>query len=135
MRKAQPLWVFLLIASLSAITAIAVERSILGGSNDKLDRNILALQQQLAQSQAQRDSLNTLLASHQDTLRMLISEEHNLMNNLDILHLQLDRQDSIINHLRIQSPGHEITTDSLLDDLNAIARTLYTSNGTASNAH
>ncbi len=126
MGKTQPLWVFLLIASISAVTAIAVERSILGMPGDKLDQNIIALQQQLAYSQAQRDSLNNLLASHQDTLRMLFTEESGLLNNLDHLRLQLDKQDSVITHLRTSSPNHDITTDSLLQDLNNIVRTLYT---------
>lgn len=126
MKKTYSLWVFLLIAALTAVTTIAVERSLFGGSNDALDQKILALQQQLERSQNQRDSLNNMLALHQDTLRVLITQENGLVNNLDMLRLQLDRQDSVIYHLRTQSPDHDITTDSLLNDLNAIARSLYT---------
>ena len=125
MKKTYSIWVFLLIALLGAVTVIAVERSLFGGSNDALDQKILALQQQLERSQNQRDSLNHRLAQHQDTLRMLITQENGLVNNLDMLRLQLDRQDSIIYHLRTQTPHHDITTDSLLNDLNAIARSLH----------
>ncbi len=120
MKKTQPVWLFILIASLSAITAIAVERSFIGLPNDKLDKQIQALEEQLARSQAQRDSLNFLLASHQDTLQMLVAEESFLETNLEVLKMQLAKQDSILDVIRIQSPSHEITTDSLLNDLNAI---------------
>ncbi|MFK7848140.1 MAG: hypothetical protein AB8G77_22820 [Rhodothermales bacterium] len=131
MKKTYPFWVILLIISLSAMTAIAVERSIFGGSNDALDQKILALQQQLERSQNQRDSLNSMLAMHQDTLQMLITQENGLVNNLDRLRLQLDRQNSIIHNLRTQSPDHDIATDSLLNDLNSIARSLHA--GTSTN--
>ncbi len=124
MKTRQSIWVFLLIAGLSAVTAIAIERSIWGLPVDRLDQKIYALQQQLALSQAQRDSLNNLLAAHQDTLRNLMTEEHDLLSNLGLLRGQLTRQDSIIENLRTQSPNHDITTDSLLDDLNAIVRAL-----------
>ena len=133
MKKAQPFWLFLLIASLSAITAIAVERSIIGLPSDKLDRQIQALEKQLAHSQAQRDSLNLLLASHQDTLHMLVAEENFLENNLEVLKAQLAKQDSILDVIRTQSPSHEITTDSLLHDLNAIAGILGAGEGTGDN--
>lgn len=134
MKKAQPVWVFLVIASLSAVTAIAIERSIFGGSSDALDQKILALEQQLAQSQAQRDSLNFLLAQHQDTLQALVSQEHGLINNLDALRYQLARQDSLIDHLRTDVPNHDITTDSLLHDLNVIVRNLHTHAGAGDNS-
>ncbi len=125
---------FIVIASLSAITAIAVERSIFGGSSDKLDKNILALEKQLAWSQAQRDSLNFLLAQHQDTLRALVSQENGLLNNLDALRFQLARQDSLIDHLRTDAPNHDITTDSLLHDLNNIVRNLHAHTGPGDNS-
>ncbi len=125
MKSKQSIWVFLLIAGLSAVTAIAVQRSIWGVPGDKLDQKIVALQQQLARSQAQRDSLNNLLAAHQDTLYALMHEETDLLSNLGALRGQLARQDSIIENLRTQSPNHDITTDSLLNDLNAIIHALH----------
>lgn len=134
MKKALPVWMFIVIASLSALTAIAIERSIFGGSNDALDQKIYALEQQLAQSQAQRDSLNFLLAQHQDTLHALVSQENGLLNNLDALRYQLARQDSLIDHLRTDAPNHDITTDSLLHDLNAIVRNMHTHAGPGDNS-
>ncbi|MEM8484795.1 MAG: hypothetical protein AAF564_04565 [Bacteroidota bacterium] len=134
MKKSQPIWMFIVIASLSAITAIAVERSIFGGSTDRLDQNILALEKQLAWSQAQRDSLNSLLAQHQDTLRALVSQEGSLLNNLDALRFQLAKQDSLIDHLRTDAPNHDITTDSLLHDLNNIVRDMHSHNGPGDNS-
>ena len=131
MKKTYSFWVILLIVSLSAMTAIAVERSLFGGSNDALDQKILALQQQLERSQNQRDSLNSMLAMHQDTLQMLITQENGLVNNLDMLRLQLDRQNAIIYNLRTQSPDYDIATDSLLNDLNTIARSLHASTSTS----
>ncbi len=134
MKKTQSIWIVLVIASLSALTAIAVERSIFGSSNDQLDQHILALQQQLAKSQAQRDSLNFLLAQHQDTLRALVSQESGLLDNLDALRYQLSRQDSLIEHLRTDAPNNDITTDSLLHDLNNIVRTLHAPAGAGDNS-
>jgi len=125
MKKTYSFWVLLLIVSISAVTAIAVERSLFGGSNDALDKKILALQQQLERSKNQRDSLNNMLAMHQDTLQMLITQESGLVSILDMLRIQLAQQNSVIENLRTQSPDHDITTDSLLNDLNTIARSLH----------
>ena len=125
MKKTQPLWVFLIIASISAVTAIAVERSLWGTSEDRLDRDVQALQRELDRSEAQRDSLNQLLTAHQDTLIYLATQERTFEENLSLLRLRINEQDSIINQFSLKIPDHDISTDSLLDDLNAIARALY----------
>ena len=131
MKTIKPFWVFLTIACLSAIATLAIEHSVWGLPGDKLDSKILALQHQLQRSQAQRDSLNTLLAAHQDTLHNLMAAEADLAGNLELLRVQLASQDALIERLRTTSPNHDLTTDSLLNDLNAIVRALYASEGPA----
>lgn len=135
MKKAQSFWVFLLIISISAITTIAIDCSLWGLPADRLDQDILALQHRLDQSEAQRDSLNLLLSAHHDTLRLLGAQERAFETNLDLLRLRIHEQDSIINHFSINVPDHDISTDSLLNDLNAIARSLYAGRSTRDVAH
>lgn len=110
----------LLIAAVVAIAAVLLDRSIFWPATDDFERQLEALEDSLARSQALRDSLQADIDRRYDRFNQLTARADSLQNVIADRDAAIRQRERIINTIQGNLTTYTLPDDSLLLDLNRL---------------